>query len=115
MRKLLALMLLMPSVGLASEAYLTVGRNHNFMLGGGYSAKLDIVQPLSRRLSACPYGSFDRNDGFHDRMGGMDLSYELSPRLTLSIGAEYEKYELLAADDPTESHDIHTAIKIKIW
>jgi len=115
MKGLLFLMLLVPATGNAAEVYLTLGQNHNFKLGGGYSQRLDIEQPISHSWSIHPYGSVDRNEGFHDRLGGLDLDWTVSPLVTFSLGAEYDKYELIAADDPTETHDIHTAVKIRLW
>lgn len=115
MKKLLLLLLFIPALGQTAEVYLTLGQNHNFNLGAGYSSRLDIEQPLSQSLNLHPYGSVDRNEGFHDRLGGLDLDYTISPLVTLSVGAEYDKYELIAADDPTETHDIHTSVKIRLW
>jgi len=114
MKKLLLLLFFVPAIAHA-EAFLTVGQNHNFMLGSGYSLRLDIEEPLIGPLSIHPYGSFDRNTGFHDRLGGLDLDWAINSRLTLSVGSEYDKYELIAADDPTETCDVHTAVRIKLW
>lgn len=114
MKNLFWLFFLLPAISYG-EASLTIGQNHNLMLGSGYSARLDIEQPWIGPLSLHPYGSVDRNEGFHDRLGGMDIDWAATPRLTFSMGTEYEKYELLAANDPTETCDVHTSVRIKLW
>ena len=113
-RLLLFLVLLLPTLAY-SEAWLTVGGNHNYMLGSGTSVNLNITQPLYGPLSLAPYGSFDTNGGFRDRSGGLDINYSLTSRVFFSVGEEYEKYELLSANDPTETHNTHVAVHFKLW
>jgi hypothetical protein len=55
------------------SAYLTVGSNHNFMLGNGTSLGLEVEQPVADKLSLCPYVSVDNNEGFTDRNSGLNL------------------------------------------
>lgn len=105
----------MKKLGLLLSAFLTIGTNHNSILGNGTSVNLNIEHSLTQNISFLPSGSFDTNKGFRDRTGGLDISYRLNPRISVSIGAEYEKYELLAANDPTETHNIHSAVTFKLW
>lgn len=115
MKKLLAfIILLIPTISY-SEAWLTVGGNHNSTLGNGTSVNLNITQPLYGPLSLAPYGSFDTNKGFRDRSGGLNINYSYTPSVYFSVGAEYEKYELLSANDPTETHNTHVAVHFKLW
>lgn len=114
MKKLLLFVLLLMPTLAHSEAWLTIGQNHNFVLGDGGSVGLDISQSLCGPVSLLPHGTFDSNSGFRDRSGGLDVSYFINPKLSFIVGAQYEKYELLGVS-PTETHDIHTGIRIKLW
>jgi hypothetical protein len=115
MKKLLLFLLLLASPVIAqSDAYLTVGQNYNFVLGDGGGTRLDITQSLWGPVSLLPHGSFDSNEGFRDRSGGLDVSYAVNPKVSVLMGAQYEKYELLGVP-PTETHDVHTAVRIKLW
>lgn len=111
--KKLFLFILLPTLA-HSEAWLTIGQNRNFVLGSGGSMNLDVSQPLYGPISLCPHGSVDANEGFRDRLGGLDISYTINPKMSILMGAQYEKYELLGAP-PTETHDVHTALRIKLW
>lgn len=105
----------MKRYSLLLSAFLTLGTNHNAILGNGTSVGLSISQSLIGPLSLNPYGFFDTNKGFRDRSGGLDISYKVNSIISVSIGANYEKYELLAADNPTETHNIHSAVTLKLW
>ena len=104
----------MRKLGILFAAYLTIGTNHNLMLGNGNSLGLDIEQPLTHSLSLNPSVSIDNNTGFRERFANVDLDLAVTPHLTLIMGAGYDKYTLTSVE-PTEDSNVHTAVKIKLW
>lgn len=114
MKLLKILFLLLFPVCAYSDGYLAINQDHNFVLGDGAGISLDIREPITGSWYYSPHFSFESVDGFGDKTSSMNIGYVFTPRLDVSVGATYEKYSLYGAP-PTETHDVHSTIRFKLW